>query len=152
MREAAQRIIHAARQGYRYTILYAGDHDPSGSDMSRDIRDRLQGFGAKFDFCRIALNMEQVEKYRLPPNRIKESDSRSGDYSLRYGKECWELDALPPSELIRLIDSSIRSYINAPSVFNSRKEKVEQGRKILRAFSSNYHDLADLVKPSSNEA
>lgn len=121
MREAALRIIRATKQGCRYTILYAGDHDPSGSDMSNDIQNRLIQFGARFQFRRIALNMEQVEKFKLPP-----------------------------SELIRLIESSIRSYVDDPVRFNARISEAEQGREILRAFSENYADLADLVQPGGN--
>jgi len=147
MREAALRIIKATKYGCRYTILYAGDHDPSGSDMSNDIYKRLNQFGARFEFRRIALNMEQVTRFNLPPNKIKDSDSRSKKYKRRFGSECWELDALPPSELISLIDESVRSYIDNPRVFNSRVEEVEQGRKILRSFAENYVDLADLVQP-----
>lgn len=38
---AYERIIGALKEGRRFTILYFGDHDPSGLDMIRDIRDRL---------------------------------------------------------------------------------------------------------------
>ena len=115
--------------------------------MSEDIRKRLLQFGARFDFRRIALNMEQVERFHLPPNKIKASDSRSKKYKQRFGTECWELDALPPSELIGIIDTSIQSYIDNPGAFKARVDEAEQGRKILRAFAENYGDLADLVQP-----
>jgi hypothetical protein len=149
MREAALRIIKATRYCCRYTILYAGDHDPSGSDMSEDICKRLKQFGARFNFHRIALNIGQVERFNLPPNKIKDSDSRSKKYKQRFGSECWELDALPPSELIGIINESIRSFIDNPLVFNARIAEAEQGRHILQAFAENYTDLADLVKPVS---
>lgn len=149
MREAALRIQAATRCGCRYTILYAGDHDPSGSDMSRDIRQRLTGFGARFEFHRIALNIGQVEKFSLPPNRIKDTDSRSGSYQRRYGKECWELDALPPSELTHLIESSIESHLDSPSLFDARKREAEQGRKILQGFSKNYSIFVELLADSA---
>ena len=84
---------------------------------------------------------------RLPPNKIKTSDSRSKKYKQRFGMECWELDALPPSELIGIIDTSIQSYIDNPGAFKARVDEAEQGRKILRAFAENYGDLADLVQP-----
>jgi hypothetical protein len=150
MREAALRITKASQFGCHYTILYAGDHDPSGSDMSEDIRKRLKQFRARFDFHRIALNMEQIEQFKLPPNKIKDSDSRSKKYQQRFGSECWELDALPPSELIRIISESIRSFIDNLRAFDARLDEAEQGRKILRAFADNYTDLADLVKPTGS--
>lgn len=43
MHDAYERFdYHADAMPY---ILYLGDHDPSGLDMVRDIRDRLEGFG-----------------------------------------------------------------------------------------------------------
>jgi hypothetical protein len=118
--------------------------------MSEDIRKRLKQFRARFDFHRIALNMEQIERFHLPPNKIKDSDSRSKKYQQRFGSECWELDALPPSELIRIISESIHSFIDNPRAFDARIDEAEQGRKILRAFADNYTDLADLVKPTGS--
>jgi len=144
MRETALRIIKATKQGCRYTILYCGDLDPSGSDMSEDICKRLQQFGARFEFRRIALNLDQVTQFNLPPNRVKISDVRAEKFKQRYGSDCWELDSLPPSELIRLIDTSIRSYIDDPAAFKRRIAEVEQGRKILREFAERYRDIADL--------
>jgi hypothetical protein len=49
-------------------IIHLGDHDPSGIDMSRDIVDRLETFGGELNFERVALNMDQVEKFDPPPN------------------------------------------------------------------------------------
>lgn len=41
---AAQRIGNMLRKGKQVTILHLGDHDPSGIDMTRDIRERLEMF------------------------------------------------------------------------------------------------------------
>jgi hypothetical protein len=41
---AAQRVGSYLREGQDVTILHLGDHDPSGIDMTRDIRDRLDLF------------------------------------------------------------------------------------------------------------
>ncbi|MCL2745130.1 MAG: hypothetical protein FWE67_14900 [Planctomycetaceae bacterium] len=143
MREAAQRIIEAGRCGYNYTILYAGDHDPSGSDMSRDIESRLRQFGARFDFRRIALNREQVSRFNLPPNKIKDSDSRSRTYRSKFGTECWELDALPPSELVRIIDDSIEQHIDHPEAYNQQQDLIRKGRETLKRISDNYSTIAN---------
>ena len=156
IREAALRIMHAKEQGYRYTILYAGDHDPSGSDMSRDIQDRLSEFGASFNFQRIALNMDQVKQFALPPNRIKESDSRSQNYERNYGTtDCWELDALPPNELNRVIETGIKQHISDDELFNARINKAKRGRKTLREIAVQFKTVAKMVqdvKPSITAA
>lgn len=41
---AGQRFLNCMRKGQRVVILHLGDHDPSGIDMTRDIRDRLMRF------------------------------------------------------------------------------------------------------------
>lgn len=41
---AAQRIRWDIENGDRVVILHMGDHDPSGLDMTRDIRERLERF------------------------------------------------------------------------------------------------------------
>jgi len=41
---AAQRIGKQLMKGRNVTLLHLGDHDPSGIDMTRDIRDRLTTF------------------------------------------------------------------------------------------------------------
>lgn len=41
---AARRLLRRISARHRVTILHLGDHDPSGMDMTRDIRERLEGF------------------------------------------------------------------------------------------------------------
>lgn len=95
------------------TILYFGDHDPSGLDMVRDIKDRLAEFGLNgIDVVPIALTMEQVKQFNPPPNPAKISDPRANWYIERYGNTSWELDALPPKELISLVEEAILDRID----------------------------------------
>ncbi len=44
MYQAYQRFVTSILAGQPITILYFGDHDPSGLDMVRDIKDRLLSF------------------------------------------------------------------------------------------------------------
>lgn len=59
---------------------------------------------------RIALNMKQVRQYNPPPNPAKQTDSRFKDYSKKHGNNCWELDALQPPVIDKLITDRIISY------------------------------------------
>jgi len=141
MHKAATRMIESSERGYEYVILYAGDHDPSGSDMSRDIQQRLDAFGADFIFQRVALNLEQVHAHHLPPNRIKESDSRSQKYQRRFGEGCWELDALPPSELNRIIEGAIFEHIDDYATFQKRREEIETTQWQLSLIANDYSSV-----------
>jgi hypothetical protein len=111
MWEAAQRLQRYIRAGQRVVILHLGDHDPSGMDMTRDIRDRLAIFGLSDGFDlrveRIALNMDQVRQYNPPPNPAKLTDSRCAGYLDEYGTKSWELDALEPRVLNALIENHV---------------------------------------------
>lgn len=104
---AANRFSEAADSGRNPVLIYLGDHDPSGIDMSRDHNDRLTMFlehlGVDVDVRRVALNMDQVQKYNPPENPTKPKDSRSPDYVRKFGRKCWELDALKPSVLDQLV-------------------------------------------------
>lgn len=42
--QAGRRLLPKVMEGRAVTILHLGDHDPSGIDMTRDIRDRLALF------------------------------------------------------------------------------------------------------------
>ena len=146
MHKAATRIIEANEAGYDYAILYAGDHDPSGSDMSRDIQQRLEAFGADFDFKRIALNLGQVRDHELPPNRIKETDSRSGTYRQQYGTGCWELDALPPSKLNKIIECAIVECLDDYPTFQQRREEIETTKQQLALIAEDYSAIVQLLE------
>lgn len=112
---AARRIGgHLAAGTTSVTVIHLGDHDPSGIDMTRDIGARLAQFlagdGHDPDALvveRIALNPDQVRRFRPPPNPTKISDSRAASYIARYGHESWELDALDPRTLVALIEGVI---------------------------------------------
>lgn len=111
MYDAAKRI---QRYIQHVRILHLGDHDPSGIDMTRDIRDRLQLLtGKTVEVTRLALNWAQIEQHRLPPNPAKSSDARFRQYATKYGtKSSWELDALEPSLIEGLIEASIKQSMN----------------------------------------
>jgi len=140
MWRAAQRIIDYEKPT---TILHLGDHDPSGIDMTRDIEDRLQIFGAdNVNVKRIALSQKQVKKYKLPPNPAKITDSRADRYIEEYGRECWELDALSPKVLIDLIVENIDDEINHDILY-STKQMQDAGRLKIKKISDNI-DLSDM--------
>lgn len=94
-------------------VLYLGDHDPSGEDMVRDIRDRLTEFGVpNLEVVKIALTMQQIRKFKPPPNPAKVTDSRAKAYVEKFGDQSWELDALPPMELNRLVEQAIARNVD----------------------------------------
>jgi hypothetical protein len=96
-------------------VIYVGDFDPSGQDMIRDITDRIAEFNGNYDFTinPIALTWEQIETHTPPPNPAKISDPRAKAYIERHGNESWEVDALPPEVLDRLLDNAIQAELDS---------------------------------------
>lgn len=124
-------------------VIYLGDHDPSGIDMTRDQTDRLSLYaGDDIEIWRIALNYDQVEELHLPPNPAKLTDSRSGyqrdgtftsgSYCDRFGIDSWELDALKPRYVDDLISNAISSVIDH-DVWNERKAIEDHNHSMLRS-------------------
>lgn len=125
MWSAAQRFI---RQDYREsrTIIHLGDHDPSGIDMTRDIQERMDMFGADVFVKRVALTMEQIETFCPPPNPTKLSDARASSYIREYGHECWELDALEPKVITSLIRNEVTALLDTDLLSEiERREKMD---------------------------
>ena len=121
-------------------IIHFGDHDPSGIDMSRDIKERLAGFGVKLTFKRLALNMPQIEQYEPPPNPAKLTDSRCQGYMARFGDESWELDALEPQVLADLVLEAILD-VRDESAWAEVEEREAEEKKILQRISDRYDDV-----------
>lgn len=114
-------------------ILYLGDHDPSGVDMVRDIKDRLAQFGSKVEVNRIALTQEQIKEYNPPPNPAKIKDPRAKDYIAKFGNTSWEVDALNPDILHKIIRTAVEELIDTDK-FNAMLEQEKEDKKKLEEF------------------
>lgn len=125
----------------KVVVLHFGDHDPSGLDMTRDIRDRLTLFGApRVDVRRLALNMDQVEQYEPPPNPAKETDSRFEGYRAEHGDESWELDALEPSVLADLVEDEVNT-VRDDDLWDEWDRNERRTRAELGAISNQYDEV-----------
>lgn len=121
-------------------ILYLGDHDPSGEDMVRDIGTRLKEFGVMWlEVEKVALTIEQVRQYNPPPNAAKITDPRAGEYIKKFGEHSWEVDALPPDVLARLIRKAFDAHVNKTQMA-AVKMREETDKKRLRTAVAQLSD------------
>jgi len=153
MWRASLRLLDYNAAEQTPVIIHLGDHDPSGIDMSRDIEARLRLFGAKFKFVRIALNMDQIDKYNPPPNPTKVTDSRAASYIDEHGHESWELDALEPLRMVKLIKKTILKYREAKK-WAARAGLESLGQDNLRYAAKRWPDVEaflDAEKEKRNE-
>jgi hypothetical protein len=142
----------------RAAILYLGDLDPSGEDMVRDVRERLDeytNYGLRVhktkggtiraetdeergkrmspfievEVTKLALTMDQVDQYNPPPNPAKTTDSRFEKFSEKHGDESWEVDALPPRVLNEIIEEALEELIDLELM--ERVQEQEESDKLL---------------------
>jgi len=136
--ERGRQLRHKAqRLNKKIVVFYLGDHDPSGLDMTRDVSERLAMFAeTSVKVERLALNYSQVEELNPPPNATKESDTRAAEYNRRY-KSSWELDAVEPATLARLVTEAVLKYRDADkwqkAVMAEKRMKAE-----LQKFADSY--------------
>lgn len=89
------------------TLIYAGDFDPSGEDIVRNLEVNLPNVAIDH----IALTEDQVAEFNLPENYGKETDSRAAGFVARHGRLVQvELDALAPTDLRALYQEAIDQY------------------------------------------
>ncbi len=140
-----QRMESWLSDDYAPVVLHLGDHDPSGIDMTRDIADRLAMFAGNVEVKRLALNMDQVNQYNLPPNPAKTTDSRYISYIDVYGDESWELDALEPSVLSDLIRDAILA-LRDDAIYEEVVEHEELDKAYLSEVATRWEDVVEFLK------
>ena len=138
MHDAALRFIEKTEHGKKCVLVYLGDHDPSGLNMTRDINERLDVFGVNVDVRRIALNRDQIDLYKPPVNFAKKTDSRWKKYAAEHGEYSWELDALRPEVIDGLITDAIKVNLDQKR-FNLSIERQESERQELRMLFLSEH-------------
>lgn len=140
---ALQHLGRAIRDDQQVTVLHLGDHDPSGIDMTRDLRERFQLFLGRYygnlDLKRIALTYDQVEEKQPPPNPAKQTDSRFQTYANQHGDESWELDALEPAYLVDLVRTHIDEHIDKAE-WDARYDEIEAIRSRLQEITDQFEN------------
>ena len=123
---------HVMRQKYRpIFIYYFGDRDPSGVDIPRFVEKELreQAPRANITFELVAVTEEQIIEMDLLTRPTKKTDSRSG----KFRGESVEVDAIPPSRLLQLVEAHIVQHLDAER--HNRLVEVEAAeRKTLAQY------------------
>ncbi|QGH44986.1 hypothetical protein [Bacteriophage Phobos] len=145
LREFAEgQVLPAIQSGQEVHILHLGDHDPSGIDMTRDIVERMQMFTfgdlSHANVVRLGLNMPQIEELSPPENPAKTTDSRFDGYKRQFGTSSWELDALPPDYLHRLVEDEVNK-IKDHRLWNAAEARVEARREELTQLADHYPEV-----------
>jgi hypothetical protein len=79
--------------------------------------------------------MAQVDELKPPPNPAKITDSRAKGYIRQYGRSSWELDALDPRTMQKLVRKEILEY-REEDIFQERQSKLAEDRAVLETFEA----------------
>jgi hypothetical protein len=113
--EWSEEIERCFAEDKKVAIYYFGDWDPTGLDIERHARDRLeQHLGLTFDvgWYREGLCRDDFDRYDLVNVEVKASDTRARGFLEKHGHRAAELDALRPDVLQRRIRNAIEQHID----------------------------------------
>ena len=115
----------------RVVVLYAGDYDPSGLHIPQDFTRRLDR--SRVRVMRVALDREQVTRYRLPIAPAKQDDTRRAAMIEAEGEAMQvELDALDPLVLRGLFTAAI-DQLGKPDTWWRQITRERLERQAIRA-------------------
>lgn len=129
-------------------IYQLGDHDPSGVDAWRVIRERLRDFIPEqigIEFERIAVTPEQIVEYQLPTRPTKKKDPRAKNFE----GDSVEVDALPSPVLRELVRDAIEQWID-PEALRLTRIAEQSEREILARIVGDWDDISDAHRYESN--
>lgn len=208
MYEAYTRFCECIMSEQKIKILYFGDHDPSGLDMIRDIRDRIgfmftrgtrlrewefftkvqewwntrvEDFGDSswdliglhpdfekleklfngsysggsdnvledlwdsalltyyiqqnelFEVIPVGLTMDQIQLYQPPHNPAKLTDPRAAWYVNQFGPISWEVDALTPDNMRRIVEDAITEQMDL-DIMEEVKDREQKERSQIKSI------------------
>jgi hypothetical protein len=133
IKNAADRLLDAAaclEDEDQVTVLYFGDFDPSGEDMVRSLRERLEFFDCVPELVKVALTREDIEHYALPPDFTKQTDSRRAAFVAEHGDIAVELDALPIDVLRTRLAEAVQERMNRRAWRAVRRREVRERKQL----------------------
>ncbi len=122
-------------KGDTTTVLYFGDLDPSGEDMVRSLRARLRELGSAPELIKCALTPEDVERYHLPPDFTKATDSRRAAFVAQHGDRAVELDALPADVLRERLVHEVESRMDLAALAAVRRTERRERARLAAALT-----------------
>ena len=118
-------------------ILYLGDHNPSGLNISRVARKKIERFARRsIEWNRVALNSKQFDRMKnqfgIP---VKRTDKLAPEYVSKYGNLCVEVDAIPSDEVRGLLETAITKRIDMEKWKETEETEGREQEEINRLVS-----------------
>jgi hypothetical protein len=133
------QAVFSAEEDRPVLVYYVGDWDPSGPYMSEvDLPERLERYEGRVHLRRLALDRQDTATLGDGPSfaaEDKQTDTRYQWFIARYGRRCWELDAMNPNTLRQRVEQAILRHIDTARWVRSKvaeETEKESFRTIIR--------------------
>jgi len=90
---------------------------------SEEEAERLLELGSGPEIVKCALTFEDIERYSLPPDFTKTTDTRTPAFVARYGDVAVELDALPRNVLRERLTGEVEHRMDVDALERTRAEE-----------------------------
>lgn len=133
LQEAGAHIRSDGRPTYVYLLT---DFDASGMGIAETVEKRLAEMASPVDVLveRIAATPEQIEEYGLITQPVTRTDTRARKFIQKFGTETVELDAIPASEIRRLVSEAIEQHMDPRRLSTLRMIEREERDGIRALF------------------
>jgi hypothetical protein len=133
LQEAAAHIRSDGRPTYVYLLT---DFDASGMNIAETVERELvkQARPVVVRVERLAAKPEQMEEHGLITQPVTRTDTRARKFIERFGNETVELDAIPASEVRRLVRDAIERHMDPRRLELLRMVEQEEREGIRALF------------------
>jgi hypothetical protein len=105
--------------------------------MVRSLQERLAHQGSRPSIVKCALTLEDIERYRLPANFTKVTDTRRAAFVARYGDVSVELDALPAAVLQERLRAEVEKRLDLEALAEVRRVEEQERARVAAAVGLN---------------
>ena len=131
------------RDFHRAHVNELGSRTTTGA-IRAAMRAKVGGY-TPLEVRRIALTMEQVERYNPPPDPARLTDARYQSYLEAYGDESWELDALENAVIHQIITGHIVAERD-DEAWEAAVSQEEENRGNLVRIAERWDDIVALSR------
>jgi hypothetical protein len=139
-------------------LVFVSDLDPEGENIAesfaRSLRDDFGLTDDQLHPIKASLTHDQVQRFKLPAGmKAKMGSSRRRQYVEKYGENVWELEALEPLDLQRIVRETIESAIDVDAFNTEVKLEAEDSRyleSLRRDVVKRIREFADIDEHESD--
>jgi hypothetical protein len=138
--DAAQRILRTSEyEGRETVVLHVGDLDPSGVALFNAAREDINAFlereGTEPEWERVAVNLDQIDRYSLataPPKPRKNLTTLPGGWEMDWPTV--QAEAFPPDQLIDLIERQIQDRLDLDRIDRVIRRSATEASRLEAAI------------------